>query len=64
MTSLPSFFFFFFFFFFESGYKFRVPLGAIVKVDVVATRRSNTMRNFPCTVCLFVGWLLNVPATG
>ena len=35
---------------FESGYKFSVPLDASVSVEVVVTRRSNTIRNFPCTV--------------
>ena len=35
---------------FESGYKFRVPLDAIVSVEGVVTRKSNTIRNFPCTV--------------
>ena len=35
--------------FFESGYKFCVPLDANVSVEVVGTRKSNTIRNFPCT---------------
>ena len=35
---------------FDSGYKFSVPLDAIVSVEVVVTRKSNSIRNFPCTV--------------
>ena len=35
---------------FESGYKFSVPLDADVSVEVVVTRKSNTIRNIPCTV--------------
>ena len=34
----------------ESSYKFRVPVDANVSVEVVVTRKSNTIRNFPCTV--------------
>ena len=35
---------------FESGYRFIVPLDAIVSVEFVVRRKSNTIRNFPCTV--------------
>ena len=35
---------------FDSGYKFRVPLDASVSAEVVVTRKSDTIRNFPCTV--------------
>ena len=35
---------------FASGYKFSVPLGANLSVEVVTTRKSSTLRNFPCTV--------------
>ena len=35
---------------FESDYKFSVPLDASVSVEVVVTRKSNTIRNIPCTV--------------
>ena len=35
---------------FESGYNFSVPLDADVSVEVVVTRKSNTIRNSPCTV--------------
>ena len=32
---------------FESGCKFSVPVDANVSVEVVVTRKSNTLRNFP-----------------
>ena len=35
---------------FENGYKFGVPLDANVSVGVVVTSKSNTIRNFLCTV--------------
>ena len=35
---------------FESGYKFSVPLDANVSVEVVVTNKSDTTRNFWCTV--------------
>ena len=35
---------------FESGYKFSVPVDANASVQVVVTKKSNTIRNFPCTV--------------
>ena len=35
---------------FESGHKFSVRLDANVSVEVVVTRKSNTIRNFTCTV--------------
>ena len=35
---------------FESGYKLCVPVDASVSVEVVVTRKSNTVRNFPSTV--------------
>ena len=35
---------------FESGYKFSVPLDVKVSVEVVVTGKSNTIKNFPCTV--------------
>ena len=35
---------------FKSGYKFSVPLDANASVEVVVTRKSNTTRNFLCTV--------------
>ena len=43
VTSLPS-------FLFESGYKFSVPLKGSVSVEVVMTRKSNTIRNFLCNI--------------
>ena len=33
---------------FESGYKFSVSLDANVSVEVVVTRKSNTIRMFVC----------------
>ena len=39
VTRLPS-------FLFESGYKFSAPVNANVSVEVVVTRKSNTIRNF------------------
>ena len=41
---------------FESGYKFSVPVDANVSVEVVVTRKSYTIRNFPYNVlpCLVV----------
>ena len=35
---------------FASGYKLSVLLDANVSVRVVTTRKSSTIRNFPCTV--------------
>ena len=35
---------------FESDYKISVPVDVNVSVEVVVTRKSNTIRNFPCTV--------------
>ena len=35
---------------FKSGYKLNVPLDTSVSVEIVVTRKSNTIRNFPCTV--------------
>ena len=35
---------------YESGYKFSVSLDASVSVEVVVTRISNTIRNFPSAV--------------
>ena len=35
---------------FESGYKFSVPVDAIVYAEFVVARKSNTIRNFPYTV--------------
>ena len=37
-------------FWFESGYKFSGPVDADVSVEVVVTRKSNTIRNCPSTV--------------
>ena len=37
-------------FWFESGYTFSVPLDADVSVEVVVTKKSNTIRNFLSTV--------------
>ena len=35
---------------FANGYMFSVPLDASLSAEVVLTRKSNTIRHFPCTV--------------
>ena len=43
MTTLPS-------FLFESGFMSSVPLDTSVSVEVAVARKSDIIRNFPCTV--------------
>ena len=48
---------------FESVYKFRVLLDVNVSLEVVVTRKSNTTRNFSCTVLQFPVVLTSLKAS-
>ena len=47
----------------ESGYKVSVPLDASVSVESVVTRKSNTIRNFPCTLLQYPVVLTSLKAS-